>query len=125
MCKLLNDITPQGGVEGSSIGVIAPFRAQVALLRKMVSSGSDKDVEVNTVDQYQGRDKDVIIFSCTRTKNVDSAPKKSLPSKYKVCPNFLKKTSLHLLPTFLLKMKVSLIKPSACLSIRLCVPTNF
>lgn len=71
----------QGGAEGSSIGVIAPFRAQVALLRKLVAGSTDKDVEVNTVDQYQGRDKDIIIFSCTKT---DHAPKKSLPAKNKV-----------------------------------------
>lgn len=67
--------------------MIAPFRAQVALLRKLVASSTGKDVEVNTVDQYQGRDKDVIIFSCTKT---DSAPKKSFPAKNKVYLNFLK-----------------------------------
>jgi hypothetical protein len=67
--------------------VIAPFRAQVALLRKMIANTTGKDVEVNTVDQYQGRDKDIIIFSCTKT---DNAPKKSLPANYKVYPSFLK-----------------------------------
>jgi hypothetical protein len=55
----------------------------------MVASDSDKDVEVNTVDQYQGRDKEVIIFSCTRTENVESPSNKSLPAKNKVYPNFL------------------------------------
>lgn len=29
-----------------------------------------KDVEVNTVDQYQGRDKEVIIYSCTKNSDV-------------------------------------------------------
>jgi hypothetical protein len=67
--------------------VIAPFRAQVALLRKMIASTTGKDVEVNTVDQYQGRDKDIIILSCTKT---DYAPKKSLPANNKVYPNFLR-----------------------------------
>jgi DNA replication ATP-dependent helicase Dna2 len=66
--------------------VIAPFRAQVALLRKMIASSTGKDVEVNTVDQYQGRDKDIIIFSCTKT---DYAPKKSLPTSNKVYLNIL------------------------------------
>jgi DNA replication ATP-dependent helicase Dna2 len=69
--------------------VIAPFRAQVALLRKMVANDGNSNVEVNTVDQYQGRDKDVVIFSCTRTENVDSASEKSLPTKNKVYPKFL------------------------------------
>lgn len=46
--------------------MIAPYRAQVDLLRKCTRAlGSS--VEVNTVDQYQGRDKDAIIYSCTRS----------------------------------------------------------
>ncbi|XP_037811441.1 DNA replication ATP-dependent helicase/nuclease DNA2 [Lucilia sericata] len=64
------------------IGVVAPYRAQVELLKKLVlqhheyyekSSKENKStldfssVEVNTVDQYQGRDKDIIIYSCSRT----------------------------------------------------------
>jgi DNA replication ATP-dependent helicase Dna2 len=85
----------QGGTEGSSIGVIAPFRAQVALLQKMVASNIDKDVEVNTVDQYQGRDKDIIIFSCAKTENITSASKKLLPAENKVYPKFLLKLCLR------------------------------
>ena len=51
------DVKPQ------NVGIIAPYRAHVSLLRSMV----DKDIEVNTVDQYQGRDKDIIIYSCTKS----------------------------------------------------------
>jgi len=71
--------------------VIAPFRAQVALLQKIATSDIDKDVEVNTVDQYQGRDKDVIIFSCTKTENTTTASTKSLTAKNKVYLKFLQK----------------------------------
>ncbi|XP_034118668.1 DNA replication ATP-dependent helicase/nuclease DNA2 [Drosophila albomicans] len=53
------------GFEPSRIGVIAPYRAQVELLRKL--SPRLIDVEFNTVDQYQGRDKDLIIYSCSKT----------------------------------------------------------
>ncbi|XP_063368621.1 DNA replication ATP-dependent helicase/nuclease DNA2 [Cydia amplana] len=49
-----------GGVKSSDIGVISPFREQVALLRRALS------VEVSTVDQFQGRDKSVIVYSCTK-----------------------------------------------------------
>jgi hypothetical protein len=77
--------------------VIAPFRAQVALLRKMVANNIDEDVEVNTVDQYQGRDKDVIIFSCTKTENITSASTKSLLAKNKVFQKFLLKLCLRFL----------------------------
>ena len=44
------------------IGVMAPYRSQVQLLKSQIP-----EAEVNTVDQYQGRDKDVILYSCTRT----------------------------------------------------------
>ena len=46
------------------IGVIAPYRHQV---RYIQDSLTDHSVEVNTVDQFQGRDKDVIIISFTRS----------------------------------------------------------
>ncbi|KAH8416516.1 hypothetical protein KR222_006911 [Zaprionus bogoriensis] len=57
------------GYEASRVGVIAPYRAQVELLRKLGQSQSASlaGVEFNTVDQYQGRDKDLIIYSCTKT----------------------------------------------------------
>jgi DNA replication ATP-dependent helicase Dna2 len=44
------------------IGVIAPYRGQVDALRKILPG-----VEVNTVDQYQGRDKEIIVYSCTQS----------------------------------------------------------
>ncbi|KAG8252503.1 Tripartite DNA replication factor [Homalodisca vitripennis] len=58
-----------GGVAGERVGVIAPYRAQVELLRKRTAclTGSSR-IEVNTVDQYQGRDKDIILYSCTRSR---------------------------------------------------------
>ncbi|XP_017953827.2 DNA replication ATP-dependent helicase/nuclease DNA2 [Drosophila navojoa] len=55
----------QAGYDASRIGVIAPYRAQVELLRKL--GEHLPGVEFNTVDQYQGRDKDLIIYSCTKT----------------------------------------------------------
>ncbi|XP_058462703.1 DNA replication ATP-dependent helicase/nuclease DNA2 isoform X2 [Malaya genurostris] len=73
----------ESGLEGSSIGVIAPYRAQVELLRyylqllrKLYENENETlsrnlDIEVNTVDQYQGKDKDVILYSCTRSSNPD------------------------------------------------------
>ena len=54
----------QGGVSQEDIGVIAPYRHQV---RYIHDSLTDLAVEVNTVDQFQGRDKDVIIISFTRS----------------------------------------------------------
>ncbi|KAL7061666.1 hypothetical protein AAHC03_0874 [Spirometra sp. Aus1] len=52
------------GVDASDIGLVAPYRAQVAALRRVVNDLPNVEkLEVNTVDQYQGRDKSVIIVS--------------------------------------------------------------
>lgn len=58
------------GVDGTSIGIIAPYRDQVETLKKIFASYHT--VEVNTVDQYQGRDKKIIIYSCTLSTNADA-----------------------------------------------------
>lgn len=63
----INFFISQAGVGTKSIGVICPFTSQVEFVRSMCP-----DIETNTVDQYQGRDKEVIIYSCTR-----SMPRKS------------------------------------------------
>lgn len=49
----------EAGVAASTIGVIAPYVLQVELLKQIIHKHIGTDVEVNTVDQYQGRDKEV------------------------------------------------------------------
>lgn len=48
------------GLASSMIGIIAPYALQVDLLRKSIQQHFDSEIEVNTVDQYQGRDKEVL-----------------------------------------------------------------
>ncbi|XP_055382576.1 DNA replication ATP-dependent helicase/nuclease DNA2 isoform X2 [Condylostylus longicornis] len=69
-----------GGYSCQNIGIIAPYRAQVDLLRSIfkfsentseVSLNDIDSLEINTVDQYQGRDKEIIIYSCTKTGEVN------------------------------------------------------
>jgi DNA replication ATP-dependent helicase Dna2 len=55
------------GVPREDIGVIAPFRAQAAAIRRAVP-----DVAVDTVDRFQGSAKEVIIVSFVATGNLDS-----------------------------------------------------
>lgn len=62
----------KAGVKERSIGIIAPYTAQVELLKKCMQKSDEpvaRDIEVNTVDQYQGRDKEIIIYSCTKCDN--------------------------------------------------------
>ena len=56
------------GVEPGEIGVIAPFRAQVAEIGRRVSDG----VTVDTVDRFQGSSKEVIVVSFVATQDLDS-----------------------------------------------------
>lgn len=56
-------------IQSKMIGVIAPYSLQVELLRRIIGEHIDNDIEVNTVDQYQGRDKevcnlDIICINC-------------------------------------------------------------
>lgn len=53
----------RGGARAESIGVIAPYRAQVAALRRRLASAGVMDVVVDTVDRFQGAEREIIIFS--------------------------------------------------------------
>ncbi|WP_267162780.1 AAA domain-containing protein [Halovenus salina] len=55
------------GVEPDDIGVIAPFRAQVAEIRKALP----ESVTVDTVDRFQGSSKQVILVSFVTTGALD------------------------------------------------------
>ncbi|CAL5351967.1 unnamed protein product [Camellia sinensis] len=60
----------QSGVQASDIGIISPYAAQVVLL-KMMRSNEDKlkDMEISTVDGFQGREKEAIIISMVRSNS--------------------------------------------------------
>ena len=52
------------GVRGRDIGVIAPYAAQVRWLRQ---NSPDDHVEIDTVDGFQGREKEAVIISMVRS----------------------------------------------------------
>ncbi|ACV48224.1 MULTISPECIES: AAA domain-containing protein [Halomicrobium] len=55
------------GIESEAVGVIAPYRAQVAEIDKHVPEG----VTVDTVDRFQGSSKEVIVVSFVATGSLD------------------------------------------------------
>ncbi|WP_327052335.1 AAA domain-containing protein [Halomicrococcus gelatinilyticus] len=58
----------EAGVDREDVGVIAPFRAQVAEISRRVPDA----VTVDTVDRFQGSSKEVIVVSFVATGDLDS-----------------------------------------------------
>ncbi|KAG4303605.1 hypothetical protein PCK1_000123, partial [Pneumocystis canis] len=61
--KLLN-----AGVKQKDIAIITPYSAQVFLLLKILKE-KYPEIEINTVDGFQGREKEAIIFSLVRSND--------------------------------------------------------
>ncbi|GAB4823940.1 hypothetical protein N2152v2_010986 [Parachlorella kessleri] len=55
------------GIAQERLGVISPYRAQVALLERLTKEGDLPGVECLTVDKCQGRDKDCVLVSFVRS----------------------------------------------------------
>lgn len=62
------DAYRSAGVASEDIGVIAPFRAQVAAITRRVPN----DIAVDTVDRFQGSSREVIVVSFVATDALDS-----------------------------------------------------
>lgn len=76
--RLVLDLVMNSGIRPSDIGIISPYTAQVSEIKNSLQGRSGglekggvyKGVEIKTVDGYQGREKEVIILSCVRTRNL-------------------------------------------------------
>lgn len=63
------------GVEQGDIGVISPYRAQLKAIESCLKD-RHPNVEVHTVDRYQGRQKKCIIFSLVRSNTMQNVRKR-------------------------------------------------
>ncbi|KAE8740877.1 hypothetical protein FOCC_FOCC013590 [Frankliniella occidentalis] len=53
------------------VGIITPYQSQRRTISSMLQERAYRDlIEVNTIDSYQGQEKDVTIISCVRTNGV-------------------------------------------------------
>ncbi|HEX4355269.1 MAG TPA: C-terminal helicase domain-containing protein, partial [Polyangiales bacterium] len=57
------------GVPADELGVIAPYDAQVRLLRASLRAAIDRGLEVSTVDAFQGREKEAIVLDLVRSND--------------------------------------------------------
>lgn len=59
--EIVSNVLPElGEINPSDIGIVSPYRVQVARMKSSVGSG---DLEVDTVHKYQGREKRAMIIS--------------------------------------------------------------
>lgn len=78
---MVNNTKEQDSPFEGSIGIITPYSAQVALIKSLISQDVDLissirenniSIEVNSVDAFQGRECDVILFSAVRSNRRDN-----------------------------------------------------
>ncbi|KAL5703926.1 hypothetical protein ACHQM5_022418 [Ranunculus cassubicifolius] len=61
------------GASKVTVGIITPYKLQLKCLQRefeaVLNSEEGKDIYINTVDAFQGQERDVIIMSCVRASN--------------------------------------------------------
>ncbi|XP_051185779.1 probable helicase MAGATAMA 3 [Lolium perenne] len=61
------------GGRRASVGIITPYKLQLKCLQRefaeVMNTEEGKDIYINTVDAFQGQERDVIIMSCVRASN--------------------------------------------------------
>jgi len=72
LCETMFNLCVDVRIQKWSVGFVSPYREQVNAIRRELARSSSSfsstlSIEVNTVDGFQGREKDVIIFSCVRS----------------------------------------------------------
>lgn len=74
-----NNISPR------NIAIIAPYKSQVANILRFIKKSTlcnFKNIDVSTLDSFQGKEYDIILFSFTRSSNHKKAPEINGRKKY-------------------------------------------
>ncbi len=75
----------ENNVNPLQIAIIAPYKSQVANIKNYINKSqfcSIKNIEVSTLDSFQGKEFDIIIFSFTRSADHLNAPYENGKRKY-------------------------------------------
>ncbi|KAK9846251.1 hypothetical protein WJX81_000082 [Elliptochloris bilobata] len=67
------DALQLGGVPMSTIGIMSPYRSQITLLQRLAKQRGWSNLEILTVDRFQGRDKAAILLTLVRSNKSGSA----------------------------------------------------
>ncbi|XP_054059899.1 protein ZGRF1 [Rissa tridactyla] len=72
--KLLQALMASG-IEGSAVGVITLYKSQMCKIQNLLSGTRSeafevKAIQVSTVDAFQGAEKEIVVLSCVRTRQI-------------------------------------------------------
>eukprot|EP00928_Gymnodinium_smaydae_P007176 TRINITY_DN12595_c0_g4_i1.p1 TRINITY_DN12595_c0_g4~~TRINITY_DN12595_c0_g4_i1.p1 ORF type:complete len:1288 (+),score=379.94 TRINITY_DN12595_c0_g4_i1:88-3951(+) len=75
--NLICEILDHGELTLNDIGIVAPYKGQVRTLRKLITERlpeaiHSRELEIASVDNFQGREKELIIFSAVRCNTIGS-----------------------------------------------------
>ncbi|KAK9100842.1 hypothetical protein Scep_024272 [Stephania cephalantha] len=97
-CQITSELLKKGITE-DDIGIITPYNSQANLIRRVLGT---TNIEMHTIDKYQGRDKDCILVSFVRSSE---------------CPRFFSSSLLgdwHRINVALTRAKKKLIMVGSC-----------
>ncbi|CAH1800065.1 unnamed protein product [Owenia fusiformis] len=70
LCRSILKCKAGKDLKGCHIGIITPYSGQKTFIQEQLNIRKGcEDIEVNTVDAFQGREKEIIIMSCVRGKS--------------------------------------------------------
>ncbi|CAH1800066.1 unnamed protein product [Owenia fusiformis] len=70
LCRYILQCKAGKDLKGCHIGIITPYRGQKSFIQDQLNRRRGcEDIEVNTVDAFQGREKEIVIMSCVRAKS--------------------------------------------------------
>lgn len=75
----------ESNISPSCIAIIAPYKSQVANIKYHIDKSESckfKNLDVSTLDSFQGKEYDIIIFSFTRSSDHNKAPFENGKPKY-------------------------------------------
>ena len=75
LSRLVNELSPKYPLDKfPSIGVISPYKQQIVYMKELLESSAElepylKNININTIDSFQGQERDVIFISMTRSND--------------------------------------------------------
>lgn len=71
LLDLVKKVLDYGELKMEDIGIVTPYKGQVRTLRKVIFAGipeaeKSRELEIASVDNFQGREKELIVFSAVR-----------------------------------------------------------